>query len=98
VLKKTAKVSDCKMHKPKPPLKTHDARTPRFTRDVLMIMVSYRRVRGVVRQIYNIRLVPLETTRFRFGLPLGKTLSRARAERYIDHVAEYLSAWLEGPR
>jgi hypothetical protein len=78
--------------------KSQRERRPRFTREDIIITVSYRRVRGVMRQVYNIRLAPLETDRFRFGLPLGKTLSKERAERYGDQVAEYIGAWLEGPR
>lgn len=59
------------------------------------LYVSYRRVRGKLRQFYNVRIIPLETDRFRFGLPVaGKTLSRAKAERYAADVDAYLTSWL----
>lgn len=76
------------MKRPKP------KKAKRSVRDDIIITVSYRRVKGVVRQVYHVRLAPLETDRFRFGLPIGKTLSRQRAERHADHVAEYVDAWL----
>ena len=62
--------------------------------DDIILTVSYRKVRGKTRQVWNIRLAPLETPRFRFGLPLGKTLSRERAERYRKEVYQYLKDWL----
>ena len=78
--------------------KSRSRRAPRrelFSREDVITTVSYLRVRGVLRQVYNVRLAPLETPRFRFGLPLGKTLSKERAERYADQVAEYVETWLE---
>ena len=69
-------------------------KSERSVRDDIIITVSYRRVRGVVREVYHVRLAPLETNRFRFGLPVGKTLSRERADRHAAHVAEYMDSWL----
>ncbi len=68
---------------------------PRGEDPFIITTVSYRRVRGKLRQVYNVRLAPLETERFRFGLPLGKTLSKERADRHIAHVTEYLRDWLD---
>lgn len=80
----------------KPRMKRQKAK--RSARTDIVITVSYRRVKGLVRQVYHVRLAPLQTDRFRFGLPLGETLSRRRAERHADHVAEYVDDWLAALR
>lgn len=61
-----------------------------------IITVFHKKVRGRLRQFHQLRLCPLETERFRWGLPIGRpSLRKDVIERFKRDVDAYLADALE---
>ncbi len=59
------------------------------------ITVSYKKIKGNLRALYHVRICPVETKNFPFGLSVRRpTLSKDRAEEYAAAVDEYIENWL----
>jgi len=67
----------------------------RRVRPDVITTVTYRRIRGKLRTVYNVRFAPLETDRFRWGIPCGRTLVQATATRYAEDISEYIDDWMK---